>query len=126
MIERRLGLGLTTFAAVAAAFVLGPATAGAVTSCSFAAGTATVNLATTNDAATLGRAGNAIQVNGVACGAATVNNTDLINVVGTIDSGQRVAVDLAGGGLAPGATAEAGPGAVSEIEIAVDLRAGSS
>ena len=126
MIERRLGLGLTTFAAVAAAWVIGPATAGAVTSCSFAAGTATVNLATTNDAATLGRAGSAIQVNGVACGAATVNNTDLINVVGTIDSGQRVAVDLAGGGLAPGATAEAGPGAVSEIEITVDLRAGSS
>ncbi len=126
MIGRRLGAGLTTFAAFAAAFVLGPATAGAAVSCSFAGSTATVSFTTTSDAATLGRAGNAIQVNGVACGAATVTNTDRISVVGTPDSGQRVAVDLAGGGLAPGLTAEPGAGELSEIEISVDLRSGSS
>ena len=106
MIERRLGAGLTTFAIAAAIFVAAPAGAGAATSCSFAGSTATVTMTTTNDAATLGRSGNAIQVNGVNCGAATVTNTDLISVVGTPDSGQRVAVDLTGGALAPGLTAE--------------------
>ena len=37
-----------------------------------------------------------------------------------------MAVDLTGGALAPGLTAEAGAGAISEIEISVDLRSGSS
>src|SRR3954454_18112813 len=124
MIERKLGAGLTTFAIAATILVAAPAGAGAATSCSFAGSTATVTMATINDAATVGRSGSAIQVNGVTCGAATVTNTDAINVTGTIDGGQRVAVDLTGGPLGPGATAEGGAGEASEIEAPVDLRSG--
>ena len=125
MIERRLGLMLSTFVATAAAIVAIPAAAGAAVSCTFAAGTASVTMNNTNDSASLGRAGTAIQVNGVNCGAATVNNTDTINVEGSTHSGQRVVVDQSGGPLAPGLTAESGTGAISEIEINADLRSGA-
>ena len=128
MIERRLGLMLSTFVAAAAAIAAIPAAAGAAVACTFTPATATVSVTmnNTNDSASLGRAGTAIQVNGVNCGTATVTNTDLIDVVGSTHSGQRVSVDLTGGPLAPGKTAETGTGAISEIEINADLRSGSS
>ena len=128
MIERRLGLMLSTFVAAAAAIATIPAAAGAAVACTFtpATATASVTMNNTSDAASLGRAGAAIQVNGVNCGTATVTNTDLIDVVGSTHGGQRVSVDLTGGPLAPGKTAETGTGAISEIEINADLRSGSS
>ena len=62
--------------------------------------------------------GDAVSVNGVACGAATVTTTDRIHVA-IVDAPEpeTVVVDLAGGPLAPGATNE-GDGS-SEIEIEI-------
>ncbi len=126
MIDRRFAATLGTFGALVVAGALAPTMAGAAVSCSFSGATATVTLAAASDAASLGRSGNAIRVNGVNCGAATVNNTDTIAVVGTTANFQRVAIDRAGGALEPGMTAETGAGAVSEIEISVDLRSGAA
>ena len=126
MIDRRFAATLGAFGALVVAGALVPTMAGAAVSCSFTGATATVTLTAASDAASLGRSGSAIQVNGVNCGAATVNNTNTIAVVGTADNFQRVAVDRAGGALEPGMTAETGSGAVSEIEISVDLRSGAA
>ncbi len=127
MIKRRFAATLGAFGALVAAGTLTPAMAGAVVSCSFSGGTATasVTLSAASDSASLGRSGNAIQVNGANCGAATVNNTDTIAVAGTTANFQRVVIDRAGGALEPGMTPETGAGVVSEIEISVDLRTGS-
>ena len=126
-IERRFAATLGAFVSLVLAGALVPTMAGAAVSCSFTAATATatVTLAASADAATVGRSGAAIQVNGANCGTATVNNTDKIAVVGTVDHFQRLAVDRAGGVLGPGKTAETGAGVISEIEITVDLRSGT-
>ena len=77
----------------------------------------------TNEAATVARtAGGQIEVGGVQCGTATVTNTDKITVTGALGR-QAVRLDLANGGLAPGATAE-GTG-TSEIELEIDLMTGN-
>ena len=93
----------------------------AVVTCNFAAGTATVTLAS-GDVATLSVNGAVIQANGAACGAATTANTDTINVVGAAGA-ETVVVDLSGGQFAPGASVE--PSGLSEIEIAVNLAGGT-
>src|SRR5688572_9500888 len=95
-------------AAVAAAAVLVPAaTAGAAATCSFSNATATVTVTLTGlQSATRSRtAGGAIQLEAANCGAATVANTDTINVAGD-SGGQAIRLDLANGGFAPGKTAE--------------------
>jgi Ca2+-binding RTX toxin-like protein len=55
------------------------------------------------------------------CGAATTANTDTITVVGAAGTTESITIDQTGGAFAPGATAETGTGAVSEIELAVNL-----
>jgi Ca2+-binding RTX toxin-like protein len=126
MFERRTLTTLGSIAAAAGAIALVPATAGAAVSCSFSGATATVTvtLGAGSDVATVKRSGTAIQVNGVNCGTATVNNTDTIAATGTADGFQRFVADLSGGALGPGKTAEST--GTSEIELAVDLRSGSS
>ncbi len=113
---RILGLLLLVLAALAVAV---PATA--VVACVYGGGTASVTLAQ-GDSATIVRSGAAIHVNGSACDTATVNNTDLIDVVAT-GVPTEVAIDLTGGQFAPGATDE-GDGS-SEIEFAVTFPSGS-
>lgn len=75
-------------------------------------------------AAVLARATDAITLDGVACGTATVTNTDTILVTGT-GAGQPddLTLDLAGGPFAPGLTAET-DGGEPEIEISADLPGG--
>lgn len=127
MFKRRILTTLGLTAVAAGAISLAPVSAGAAVSCAYsgATDTASVTLGAASDVATVRRNGTAIQVNGANCGAATVNNTDTINATGTAASGQSVVIDLSGGALGPGQTAETGTGAVSEIELFVDLRAGS-
>jgi Ca2+-binding RTX toxin-like protein len=72
--------------------------------------------------ATLSRtASGAIRLNGGPCFDATTTNVSLISVGGARD-GEALTLDLANGGFAPGATAEAG---TAEIEFDVDLYDGS-
>jgi Ca2+-binding RTX toxin-like protein len=69
----------------------------------------------------LARAGDAIVVDGTACGDATVRNTDSIHVSGDeqpLGWGHQFEIDLRGGAFAPGRTDE-GDGS-SEIEMRVD------
>ena len=106
-----------------------PATAA---TCTFNAGTRTIQLTHADDPAIeetlqLARTASGAIVFGVGtaaetpCGAATVTNTDRIFVTGS-EGDERVNVSQAGGPFAPGATAEST--GVSEIEISVDLGAG--
>jgi Ca2+-binding RTX toxin-like protein len=93
--------------------------------CTFDAGTATVQVTlAAGAAATISRAGDAIAVDGVACDTATVTNTDTVQVTGT-GAGQEddLTIDLSGGPFAPGASTE-GDGGDSEIEFAIDLPGG--
>jgi Ca2+-binding RTX toxin-like protein len=83
----------------------------------------TVTMNSNGDNAFIRRSGSAIHVNGVACGAATVTNTDLIiaqtdNVTDFDDN--NVTISHASGRFQPGATAEGGSG-ISEIEFQIDL-----
>jgi Ca2+-binding RTX toxin-like protein len=74
------------------------------------------------ESATIVRAGAAITLDGVPCGAATVTTTDTI-VVNTTGIPVQIAIDLSGGPFEPGATAESD--ASSEIELTLDLPAGT-
>jgi Ca2+-binding RTX toxin-like protein len=121
--RRRLALTAVLFGGALAL----PTVASAAT-CAFAPAavpaTVTVTLPA-SETATVGRnlAGN-IQVNGANCSTATVTNTDLIKIVGASTFSQIVNLTLANGPLGPGKTAETGAGAVSEIEVQVQLGMG--
>jgi Ca2+-binding RTX toxin-like protein len=122
--KRRLGT-LSVFSActlILGVFAASPASA--LTSCSKAANVLNV-VADTN--ATLVRSGDNILVNGASCGAnTTVNDIDEIDVTspnpGTTND--NVTIDLSGGKFAPGLNNEVT--GQSEIEITVDLRAGTN
>ena len=119
---RHLAWAAATTALVAG--LLPTATVAAATNCSYVAATkaATINV---NGAVTtkVGRnAAGAILVDGTACGAATVTNTDTIAILGDA-SAQSITLALASGGFAPGATAEAA--GTSDIEISLNLGAGN-
>ena len=120
----RAGRTFAAAAAAAALLLLPAAPATAAVTCSYDAATDTVSVAMPDaeSNAVLHRSGNAIAVGGVACGAATVTNTDLIVATGS-DGSQSIDVSLAGGPFAPGTTPE-GSG-VSEIEIQINAGAGS-
>jgi Ca2+-binding RTX toxin-like protein len=96
-----------------------PAPARAAATCTFDSTSATVHVVIPEfDTATLSRSGDAIDLDGVACEAATVTNTDLILFVDDQDGPPgkpSITVDLSGGPFAPGATAESDGS--SEIEI---------
>jgi Ca2+-binding RTX toxin-like protein len=122
---RVLGAGGLPLLFVLAAWGLAAPVALAQTTCTFDAGTATVQVTLAAGAAvSISRAGDAIAVDGVACDTATVTNTDTVQVTGT-GAGQEddLTIDLSGGPFAPGASAE-GDGGDAEIEFAVDLPGG--
>jgi Ca2+-binding RTX toxin-like protein len=109
-----------TIGLAALVFAQSPATA--AVNCTFGSGTVAITISALNEAATISRTpAGQIQVGGVQCGSATVTNTDKITVAGAL-GGQSARLDLANGGFAPGATAEAT--GTSEIEIEIDLLAG--
>lgn len=94
--------------------------ASAAPACAFDApsGVMTVTLGP-GESTTVSRQLDTIAVDGVPCAIATVMNTDTITVTGT-GAGNQLTIDLSGGALAPGKTAEA-DAADSEIEWTVDL-----
>jgi Ca2+-binding RTX toxin-like protein len=115
------------FAAAATALMAGlvPTTdVAAATSCAYVAGskTVTVNASGAVTAKVSRNAAGAILVDGAACGAATVGNTNNLAVVGD-GAAQTVHVLLGNGGFAPGASPEA-TGA-SDIEITINLAGGT-
>ena len=117
--------GAILAAAALAAIVLVPAPASAVPTCVFDGPTATVTVGVGNgETATIVRSGDAIALDGVPCGAATVSNTDAIAVNGT-GIPAAVVIDLSGGQFAPGLTPETDSGD-PEIEFTIGLSAGSS
>jgi hypothetical protein len=101
------GVGLS------ASLLVAPPAVATVAECSFDAGTATVTVTPLDGSADIIRRGDAIAVDGVDCGAATVTNTDTVDVVPS--TGDAVTIDLRGGPFAPGLTDE-GDGS-SEIEF---------
>lgn len=115
---------LATMAATMGLTSLGvpPAFAGGTT-CGWSAGLVTVTMSANGDNAFIVRSGAAILVNGAPCGAATVTNTDTINV--TIDNATDVednvvTISDTGGPFRPGASAET-PGTQPEIEWNIDF-----
>ena len=97
----------------------------AAPSCSFDDTTGTVSVTAVHaEVPTISRLGDAIALDGVACGTATVTNTGTIDLPFPDDfEPDTVVIDLTGGPLAPGATDE-GDGS-SEIEIEVTRGDGS-
>lgn len=92
------------------------APASGVVACTFATAIATVTMDAA-DSATIARVGDTIIVNGTQCDTATVTNTDTIAINPT-GVPTLIAVDLTGGPLGPGLTAETDG---SEIEITVNV-----
>jgi Ca2+-binding RTX toxin-like protein len=97
--------------------------AAAAPTCAFDDPTATVTVAVgEGETATISRMADAIALDGVPCGAATVANTDAI-VVNATGIPVAVVIDLSGGEFGPGLTTETEGGA--EIEFTINLPAGS-
>ena len=92
--------------------------------CTYDAATLTVTVSVGNgESATIARSGDLITLDGIPCGAATVQTTDTI-VVGGTGNPTEFAIDLSGGPFEPGATPETDGGA-SEIEFTVNLTGGT-
>ena len=105
--------------AVSASFLVALPTQAAAT-CTFVDLTATVTVAMADgDDTVVSRLGDAIAVDGVACGTANVTNTDMIVVTST-GSPAALRIDLGGGAFAPGKTIET-DAVDSEIEWQVTL-----
>jgi Ca2+-binding RTX toxin-like protein len=118
-------IGALALASAGALLIAAPA--GAVVSCNYTSGDhkATITFDPVNpngESVAVGRSGTAIQANSANCGAATVSNTNTIVVTGGAGR-QHLTVDLIGGPFEPGFTLEGG--GVSEIEIQVNLKAGT-
>jgi Ca2+-binding RTX toxin-like protein len=89
-------------------------------SCVYSAATKSVTGSLTAGATkTLTVVSGAIWLGGSACGAATTSNTDSIAITGPAGTVETLVLDLAGGPLGPGATAEST--GTSEIEITTSL-----
>jgi Ca2+-binding RTX toxin-like protein len=106
---------------VPAILTIGALPAAAQATCAFDEPTGVVTIAmASNLPATVVRSTDAIALDGVACGTATVTNTDLIGVTGPGGGPEEIfTIDLSGGAFAPGRTAESDPDA--EIEFQVSL-----
>jgi hypothetical protein len=78
--------------ALSASLLAAPPAVATVTECSFDAGTATVTVTPLDGSADINRRGEAIAVDGVDCGAATVTNTDTVDVLPS--TGDAVTIDL--------------------------------
>lgn len=95
----------------------------AVPSCTYDAATLTAAVtADAGDSPTIGRTGDAITLDGTACGAATVSTTDTVTVT-TLGVPASITLDLGGGGFVPGSTVETDGD--SEIEFTVNVSSGS-
>jgi len=120
----RIALGLAV--CVPALIGVGAVPAVAQATCAFdePTGVATINVAS-NLPATVLRSTDAIQVDGQACGTATVANTDVIQVTGPGGGPEEIfTIDMSGGAFAPGLTAESDGDA--EIEFQVTLGTAST
>lgn len=106
----------------------GPATSGPAVTCTYndTVGLVTVEIPA-GGSATVDRDGDFIDVNGSHCADggtdATVQSTDVINIVPAGAGGQRAVLSLSSGPFAPGRTDE--PDASDEIEIFVNLGGGN-
>jgi Ca2+-binding RTX toxin-like protein len=104
-------------------FVVGIARPASAATCTYDGVTDTATVTVGNgESATIARNADAITVDGDACDAATVANTDTIVVTAT-GIPTQITIDLSGGPFAPGATAEGGGS--SEIEFTFDIAAGT-
>lgn len=94
--------------------------------CSFDLVTGTVEVTLVGSAAaTISRQGDAIAVDGTPCGAATVANTDTVDVAGSgVGQEDDLTIDLSGGAFAPGKEGDEGDGGDPEIEFTIDLPGG--
>lgn len=126
----RARAGLFRAATLSAALALGllgltAPGASAQATCTFDAGTATVQVTlAAGAAATISRVGDAIAVDTTPCDTATVANTDTVEVTGSgIGQEDDLTIDLSGGAFAPGLSPET-DGGDPEIEFAVDLPGG--
>lgn len=77
-------------------FCTSPAPGDAAVTCTYTAATKTVEVSVVGDVATIVRSGAAIEMDGMPCGSASVDNTVQIDVTGSA-SGENVGVDLGGG-----------------------------
>jgi hypothetical protein len=118
-VRKRVGGVAAAAFALGAYLVLAAVPAQAVVACVYDAVNREITVtADGGDTATLlVGAGGAIEVNGVACGVATVNNTDGVNLTDNGGGDVVFVIDLTGGPFAPGETPEAT--GVSEIEFNV-------
>ena len=98
--------------------------AGPLSTCSYDGTTKTVTTdVAAGESVTIRRADDAITLDGVACGAATVVNTDLVSIVAAHpDATELVEISLFGGPLFPGATPE--DDGSSDIEFEIDFKDG--
>jgi Ca2+-binding RTX toxin-like protein len=119
-VRRLLLLPITTVVLLS---VPNAARAATATACSFDGGTATVTATIgSSESPTLERSGGAIAFDGSPCGAATVTNTDTVNVSAPDQATtEALTISIAGGQFGPGKTTE-GDGS-DEIEITVTLQA---
>jgi Ca2+-binding RTX toxin-like protein len=116
----RLRVLIAVATIVPAVIGIGSMAATAQATCVFDEPTGVVTIVLAADQpATVVRSGDAIAVDGQACGTATVSNTDLVLVSGG-GAGEVFTIDLSGGQFAPGLTAET-DGGNSEIEFLVTL-----
>jgi Ca2+-binding RTX toxin-like protein len=114
-----------TFALSLVFLSLSSAPASAQATCGFDEPTAVVTVGLTGTgAAVVAREDNAITLDGVACGTATVANTDTILIAGPGGQSDDVTIDLDGGPFAPGASGET-DGGDPEIEFTVDVSGGT-
>lgn len=120
--ERR-GLVLGAASAVVGWVLVATPASGAPT-CAFDQPTATLTIVVGNgESAAIARSGEAITLDGAACGAASVTNTDTVNVDGSAGTPTQVSIDVSAGGFAPGPAPEAEPN--PEIEFNLNLPSGS-
>jgi Ca2+-binding RTX toxin-like protein len=114
-------LRLLAVCSVAGAVWLVHAGSALAESCAYDAGTKSVSaVVDPGSSATLRVVGGELWFGGspVSCGGATTTNTDSISVAGAAGSVERLVLDLSGGPLGPGATAESN---TPEIELTANL-----
>src|SRR3954451_6215009 len=109
---RRQNVSAAVAAAVGALVLVPAGSAPAAATCSFDAGTGTLNVVVGPSGDVLRRSGTALTLDGSPCGAATVTSTDRIQVGGEGTVADLLVADLAGGPFAD-------PGTSAEIPMAV-------
>lgn len=124
--HRTVARTLTLLAVSSIGLAVPTAAPAATTTCTFTGSTVTATMVSGGDNAVFDVASGVIRVNGAACGAATVNNTDLI--IATTDNladqdSNVVTISHAGGRFEPGLTPEGGSG-IPEIEWQIKLGGG--